>query len=82
MERAKAKTKKNEAFARRVEAGGCTELAQAEFELALAQAKVRQIKDEQKIEKTRSKAEAARKMSTAQIGEPAEAKRCGRSARR
>ena len=72
LERSKAKKEENEAFARRVEAGGYTELAQAEFELAKAQAKVRKIKDEQKIEKTRSKAEAARKRSAAQIGQPAE----------
>ena len=72
LERAKAKAEKNEAFARRVEEGGCTELAQAELELALAQAKVRKIKDEHKIAKTRSKAEAVRKRGAAQIGEHAE----------
>ena len=59
LERNKAKKNENEAFARRVEEGGCTELERARFELALAQAKVRKIQDEQKVEKKRSKAEPA-----------------------
>ena len=55
LEVARAKAEQNEAFAQRAEAGKGTTLEQAEFELAVAQAKVRKIKEDARLEKKRKR---------------------------
>ena len=72
MERANAKKDENEAFARRVEAGDGTTLEQAKLDAAKAQAKVRRIQEDLKIEKMREQTEkkealaASRRAATAE----------------
>ena len=55
--KAEAKKQEREAFEKKVEAGDGTTLEQAKFDAAKAQAKVRKIQEDLKIEKMREKAE-------------------------
>ena len=55
--KAEAKKEEREAFEKKVEAGDGTTLEQAKFDAAKAQAKVRKIQEDLKIEKMREKAE-------------------------
>ena len=53
------KAREREAFEKKVEAGDGTPLEQAKSDAAIAQAKVRKIQEDRKIEKAREKAERA-----------------------
>ena len=90
--KAKAKAEEREAFEKKMEAGDSTTLEQAKFDAARAQAKVRKIQEDLRIENLREKAEkkealaasrqpATKRAAEASTAEPSPKRRKARKAK-